>query len=81
MNIFRFTSNRIEFDILGNEILEFNCGSLKCKKTLLVYMYITILRNRYLWIKKVASVDGGLSLSNIAAAYGTLLQHAILVLV
>jgi hypothetical protein len=50
------TSNKIEFDILENEILEFNCGSLKGKKTLLVYMYITILRNRYLWIKKVASV-------------------------
>ncbi|SEW39560.1 hypothetical protein [[Clostridium] fimetarium] len=45
-------SNKIFFDAVDNETLEFNCGnSIDKSKLLKGFLYITFLKNNYLWIK------------------------------
>lgn len=45
-------SNKLDFYILENEIIEFNCGSSvnRCKISL-NFIYITLLKNDYLWLE------------------------------
>lgn len=46
-------SNKQDFDISPDELIEFDCGnSMNGFKILLVYFYITFFKNHYLWIKK-----------------------------
>ena len=50
-------SNNIEFNISEDEVLNFECGpSARGWKILLSILYITIFRNKYLWIRKKAEV-------------------------
>ncbi|WP_238883875.1 hypothetical protein [Clostridium sp. YIM B02551] len=45
------TSNKVTFIAKNNELKEFNCGnSMKGLKCLLVFVYITFLKNNYLFI-------------------------------
>lgn len=45
-------SNIVDFEAQG-EVMEFDCGSsLKGWRFLLLLLYVTILRNEYLWLKK-----------------------------
>lgn len=45
-------SNKLKFAIKEGETLEFDCGNaLKGWKILLDMLYVTILKNHYLWIK------------------------------
>lgn len=47
-------SNKINFTLSEKENLHFECGNnLKGWKLLISILYITILKNRYLWIKKI----------------------------
>lgn len=47
-------SNTIEFDILDNETIEFDCGnSMHTWRILFSLIYVTFLKNKYLWIKRV----------------------------
>ncbi|WP_277674445.1 hypothetical protein [Piscibacillus halophilus] len=48
-------SEKIDFEVRDNEILEFQCGALNGFKSLIYFWYITFRRNRYLWIKQVES--------------------------
>lgn len=46
-------SNKLEFNIHGNKTIEFECGpSIKSLNILCGLIYITFMRNKYLWIKK-----------------------------
>lgn len=46
-------SNTVEFESDGNKNLEFECGSsLRGFKILLSIVYITFLRNKYIWLNK-----------------------------
>lgn len=46
-------SNKIEFTISENETVEFECGNSMNKwRILLAILYITFLKNKYLWIRK-----------------------------
>ena len=45
-------SNKIEFYASSDEVIEFDCGiSISGWRTLLSFIYITFLKNKYLWIK------------------------------
>ncbi|MBL4933194.1 hypothetical protein [Clostridium paridis] len=45
------TSNKVTFIAKDNELKEFNCGnSMEGLKCLLVFVYITFLKNNYLFI-------------------------------
>jgi hypothetical protein len=45
-------SNIIEFNVSANETVEFECGnSMDGMRILLSLVYITFLKNKYLWIK------------------------------
>lgn len=45
-------SNKIDFYVSNNEIIEFECGnSMSGWKILFALIYITFLKNKYLWIK------------------------------
>ena len=45
-------SNKIAFHSTDNEILEFDCGNnINPLKLLRGFLYITFLKNKYLWIK------------------------------
>lgn len=47
-------SNKINFEILDDENIEFKCGSsLNGWRILLLFIYTTILKNKYLYIKKI----------------------------
>ncbi|WP_071394874.1 hypothetical protein [Bacillus tuaregi] len=48
-------SNKLEFGIRDNETLRFKCGGLRDFKFLAIIWYITIKRNKYLWIKQITS--------------------------
>lgn len=51
-------SNKIDFIASENEALEFDCGSsMSGWKILLSPIYITFLRNNYLWVKMKRKVD------------------------
>lgn len=44
-------SNKIDFNISRNQTIEFECGnSITGWKLIFVCIYITFLKNRYLWI-------------------------------
>lgn len=46
-------SNKIDFTILENETVEFECGNPISKwRILSPIIYITFLKNKYLWIRK-----------------------------
>lgn len=46
-------SNKLDFSITNNENLKFECGnSMKGLKFIFSIFYITILKNRYLWLKE-----------------------------
>ncbi len=46
-------SNKIDFYISANEIIEFECGnSMNGLRILINLIYITFLKNKYLWIKR-----------------------------
>ena len=46
-------SNKLEITLKENEVLELECGnSMKGFEILLSYLYITILKNSYLWISE-----------------------------
>lgn len=45
-------SNKIDFYVSDNELIEFECGnSMKSWRILFAFIYITFLKNKYLWIK------------------------------
>ena len=47
-------SNKIDFHVLDNEILEFECAnSMRGWRILFNIIYITFLRNKYLTLKKI----------------------------
>lgn len=46
------TSNRVDFE-KDQDIVEFECGSsMRGFKILLSILYVTILRNQYMWLKR-----------------------------
>ena len=46
-------SNKVDFYVLENEVIEFDCGnSMSGWRLLLGFIYVTFLKNKYLWIKK-----------------------------
>jgi len=45
------TSNKIDFDIKDGETINFECGNNT--KFGMMILYITVLRNQYLWLKKI----------------------------
>jgi len=45
-------SNKLDFNVSENEVLEFDCGcSLTGWRLFINLIYITFLKNKYLWIK------------------------------
>ena len=49
-------SNKIEFESDSSSDIEFECGSnLRGWKILLVYVYITFLPSKYIWLKQGSS--------------------------
>ena len=45
-------SNKIDFYVLDNETIEFECGnSMNNWRIFISIIYITFLKNKYLWIK------------------------------
>ena len=45
-------SNKIDFYVSDNETIEFECGnSMENWRILFSFIYITFLKNKYLWIK------------------------------
>ena len=45
-------SNKIDFEVGENELIEFDCGnSMSGWRVLLTIVYITFLKNKYLWLK------------------------------
>lgn len=51
-------SNKIDFTVLENETVEFECGNPIDKRRILSsIIYITFLKNKYLWIRKKINED------------------------
>lgn len=48
-------SNKIDFYILEKQSIEFDCGN--CIKGWIILIYITFLKNKYLWIKRTDKVS------------------------
>ena len=47
-------SNTIDFHLAANEVITFNCGnSMKGWKIFFSFLYVTIFKNRYLWLERV----------------------------
>lgn len=47
-------SNKLDFYVLENDVIEFECGtSLSGWKFFINIIYITFLKNKYLWIKTI----------------------------
>jgi hypothetical protein len=45
-------SNKVDFYVLENAVIEFDCGnSMSGWRLLFGFIYITFLKNKYLWIK------------------------------
>ena len=50
-------SNVVNFDVDGG-VVEFECGSnLRGLKILLAFIYVSFLRDKYLWLKKVEKTE------------------------
>lgn len=51
-------SNKIDFNISDNETIEFECGnSMNGWRIWFGFIYITFLKNKYLWIKTKTEVN------------------------
>ena len=47
-------SNKVDFYISQNELIEFECAnSMKGWRLLLSFIYIIFLKDKYLWIKRI----------------------------
>ncbi|SHH20156.1 hypothetical protein [Clostridium grantii] len=54
LNIDWCRSNKLDFYISENDVIEFECGSsLRSWRYFFGLIYITFLKNKYLWIKTV----------------------------
>ncbi len=52
-------SNKLDFHVSENEVIEFECGnSITGWKRLFCIIYIIFLKNKYLWIKTKLTING-----------------------